>query len=137
MRRGERGSASAELALLTPLLVLLALLTVLAYRTVSAETTANTVAHAAARAATLQRTPAAAEAAAQQAVAHALRTHDLSCASHNLELDIAGLEPGATVQARLTCHADLSDLSGLGALPASTAIHGQASAVVDVYRSRP
>src|SRR5690625_7409784 len=96
MRRRERGSASVELALLTPLLILLALLTVLAYRTVSAETTANAVAHTAARAATLQRTPTAAEAAAHHAVANALRTHDLSCASHHLELDIAGLEPGAT-----------------------------------------
>jgi len=136
MRRRERGSASVELALLTPLLILLALLTVLAYRTVSAETTANAVAHAAARAATLQRTPTAAQAAAQQAVANALRTHELSCASHRLDLDIAGLDPGATVRARLTCEADLSALSGLG-VPATSTIIGKASAVVDVYRSRP
>ncbi|MFC4866298.1 TadE/TadG family type IV pilus assembly protein [Streptomonospora arabica] len=126
-----------ELALLTPLLILLALLTVLAYRTVAAETTANAVAHTAARAATLQRTPAAAETAAHRAVENALRTHELSCASHHLDLDIAGLQPGATVQARLTCHADLSDLSGLGMLSATSEVTGQASAVVDVYRSRP
>ncbi|WP_345556043.1 TadE/TadG family type IV pilus assembly protein [Streptomonospora halophila] len=136
MRRREQGSASVELAVLTPLLILLALLTVLAYRMVAAEMTANTLAHAAARAATLQRTPAAAEQAARQSVANALRTHDLDCAAYSLELDIAGLEPGATVDAALTCHVDLAGLSGLG-VPLTSEVRGEASAVVDVYRSGP
>src|SRR5699024_5534063 len=56
----DRGSATAELALLTPLLILIAVLVLLAHRIVSAGTAADAAAAAAARAATLERTPAAA-----------------------------------------------------------------------------
>ncbi|GAA3744515.1 TadE/TadG family type IV pilus assembly protein [Salinactinospora qingdaonensis] len=134
--RRDTGGAAVELALLTPALVLFALLVVLAYRTVSAEFTADTVAHAAARAATLQRSVAAAEIASREAAANALRTHELSCAGHTLTLDTAGLVPGSTVTATFTCHADLADLSGLG-LPGTYTATGTASAVVDTYRSAP
>ncbi|MBB6174950.1 Flp pilus assembly protein TadG [Nocardiopsis mwathae] len=136
MKRRDVGGASVELALLTPLLVLFALLVVLAYRTVSADFTANTVAHAAARAATLQRTPEAAQSAAHRTAADALRTHDLSCASYSLELDTSGLQPGSTVSARLTCRAELGDLTGLR-VPGSYVTHGTATAVVDTYRGQP
>ncbi|PSK89941.1 TadE-like protein [Murinocardiopsis flavida] len=134
--RRDEGGASVELALLTPLLVLLALLVVVAYRVVSADMTADAVAHTAARAATLQRSPEQANSAAQQAVANALRTHDLSCATYTLDLDTADLVPGSTVTATLTCHADLADLSGMD-VPGTYDAHGRASAVVDVYRGRP
>ncbi|GAA3745195.1 Flp pilus assembly protein TadG [Spinactinospora alkalitolerans] len=135
-RRHEHGGASVELALLTPLLVLIALLAVLAYRVVAAESTADAVAHAAARAATLQRTAEGANAAAHDAAANALRTHGLSCTTHILDLDTSGLEPGSTVSANLTCRADLADLSGLG-VPGTYEAQGTATAVVDVYRGQP
>lgn len=132
----DRGSASAELALLTPLLILIALLVLLAHRVVSAGMGADAAASAAARAATLERTPAEAHAAAETAAANAVRTHELGCAIYELDLDTGGLEPGATVAVTLTCTADLSDLSGLG-VPGSRTIQGTASSVVDSYRSTP
>ena len=130
----DRGSASAELALLTPLLILIAVLVLLAHRIVSAGTAADAAAAAAARAATLERTPAAAHTAAETAAANAVRTHELSCATYDLTVDTGRLQPGATVRATLTCTADLSDLSGLG-VPGTRTIEGTAASVVDSYRS--
>ncbi|GAB3474749.1 TadE/TadG family type IV pilus assembly protein [Nocardiopsis coralliicola] len=135
-RARERGSAAVELALLTPLLISLALLIVLAHRLISAGQGADAAAHAAARAATLERTPAAAQAAAEDAAANALLTHGLSCTTHDLRLEMGGLEPGTTVSVALTCRADLTALAGLS-LPGHCDVAGQANAVVDVYRSRP
>ncbi|GAB3726772.1 TadE/TadG family type IV pilus assembly protein [Nocardiopsis nanhaiensis] len=129
----DRGSASAELALLTPLLILIAMLVLLAHRTVSATMAADAAASAAARAATLERTPAEAQAAAETAAANAVRTHDLSCATYDLAIETGGLHPGATVAVTLTCTADLSDLSGLG-VPGSRTIEGTAASVVDTHR---
>lgn len=132
----DRGSASAELALLTPLIILIALLVLLAHRIVSAGMAADAAASAAARAATLERTPEAAHTAAETAAAAAVRTHELSCATYDLAIDTSGLEPGATVRVTLTCTADLSDLSGLG-VPGTRTIQGSAASVVDSYRSTP
>lgn len=137
MTRGrERGSASVELAVLTPLLLLLALLVVLGYRVVAAGSAADAAAHAAARAATLERTPEAAQSAAEQASAHALRAHPISCASHELGLELGGLEPGAAVTASVACTADLAGLTGLS-VPGTYTTTGEATAVVDRYRGTP
>lgn len=132
----DRGSASAELALLTPLIILIALLVLLAHRVVSAGMAADAAAASAARAATLERTPDAAHTAAETAAANAVRTHELSCTGYDLALDTGGLQPGATVRATLTCTTDLSDLSGLG-LPGNRTVQGSAASVVDSYRSTP
>lgn len=132
----DRGSASAELALLTPILIAIALLALLAHRVVTSTMAVDAAAHAAARAATLERTPDSASTAAETAAVEAVRTHSLSCASYDLVLDTAGLAPGATVEATFTCHADLSDLTGLG-LPGTRSIEGTATSVVDTYRSTP
>lgn len=132
----DRGSASAELALLTPVLILIAMLVLLAHRLVSAGMAADAAAHAAARAATLERTPAVAHTAAETAAAQAVRTHELSCATHDLTVNTSGLTPGTTVDVTLTCHAHLSDLVGLH-LPGTRTIEGTASSVVDTYRSTP
>ena len=132
----DRGSATAEFAIMVPALVLLALLALLAHHLVAARMGSDTAAHAAARAATLERTPAAAHTAAETAVEEALRTHGVACADYDLALDTAGLAPGATVTATVSCTADLSQLTGLG-LPGTTTVEGDATSVVDTYRSTP
>lgn len=132
----QRGSATVELAVLTPLLILLVLLIVLAHRLTTATQAADAAAHAGARAATLERTPEQARLAAEGAVADALRTHELSCSSHTLTLEMGALEPGGTVSAALTCQADFSGLTGLG-VPLHRDVKGEADAVVDVYRGHP
>jgi len=136
MRNPDEGSATAEFAIMVPALVLLALLALLAHHLVAARMGSDTAAHAAARAATLERTPAAAHAAAETAVDEALRTHGVACAEYDLVLDTAGLSPGATVTATVSCTADLAQLTGLG-LPGTTTVDGDATSVVDTYRSTP
>lgn len=134
--RCDRGSATAEFAIMVPALVLLALLALLAHHLVAARMGSDTAAHAAARAATLERTPAAAHTAAESAVQEALRTHGVACDDYDLDLDTRGLAPGATVSATVSCTADLSQLTGLG-LPGTTTVEGGATSVVDTYRSTP
>src|SRR5699024_6043940 len=84
----DRGSATAEFAIMVPALVLLDLLALLAHHLVAARMVSDTAAHAAASAATLE------------------------------------------------CTADLSQLIGLG-LPGTTTVEGDATSVVDTYRSTP
>lgn len=132
----EHGGAAVELSLLTPLFLALVLLVVLALRVVAAQSGADAAAHAAARAASLERSPQAAHTAAENAAANAMRTHDLACRRHDLDVATDGLRPGAQVRVSVTCHADLADLSGL-AVPGTYAAQGQATAVVDTYRENP
>ncbi|MFC7326864.1 TadE/TadG family type IV pilus assembly protein [Marinactinospora rubrisoli] len=139
IRRGarrERGSAAAELAILTPMLIAFALVMILAGRVVGARSTADEVAHAAARAASMERDVAQAEAASQQVAAAALASHGLRCADYTLELDHGGLEPGGAVTASLSCHVALSDLSALN-VPGSYTVQGESTAVIDTYRGTP
>ncbi|WP_433214689.1 TadE/TadG family type IV pilus assembly protein [Microtetraspora malaysiensis] len=75
--RTDKGSATAELVLLTPLLMLVALFAVATGRLVAARLEVNDAAHQAARAASIARTPSAADAAARSAVESALGANRL------------------------------------------------------------
>ncbi len=75
----ERGSGAAELALLTPALVALLMITVLAFRVTQADAEVADVAAEAARAASLERTPGAAADAAQNTAAANLAAGGITC----------------------------------------------------------
>ena len=75
----ERGSAAAELVLVTPLLFLLLLFAVAAGRLVQARLDVDSAAQQAARAASLARTPAAASAQATQVAQAALAGQSVTC----------------------------------------------------------
>ncbi len=132
----DRGSASVELALLTPGLVALALLMVLAGRVADAGSTADGVAHAAARAASMERTVGAAEATAAATAASSLAENGLVCGDHSVVLDHGGLVPGGAVTARVECRVGLDGLIGLG-VPGSYTATGSATVVVDTFRGQP
>ncbi|MBB6119165.1 TadE family protein [Nocardiopsis algeriensis] len=132
----DRGSASVELAVLTPALLAFALLMVLAGRVVDASTTADEAAHSAARAASLQRTVPAAEAAARSVATQTLAGHGLGCGSHTVTLDSGGLLPGGAVTAVVRCHVSLADLTGLG-VPGTHTVTGESTVVVDTFRGQP
>ncbi|MDT0303622.1 TadE/TadG family type IV pilus assembly protein [Streptomonospora wellingtoniae] len=135
-RDAQRGSMAVELTILTPMLILFAMLMILAGRVTRAEATADEVAHAAARAASMQRSTARAEAAAAETAAAALDSHGLACSEYTLTLDHGGLAPGGAVTAVLDCHIGLGDLSGL-ALPGTHTVEGEATVVVDTFRGQP
>lgn len=133
---GERGSATTEIVVLAPLLVLLALVVVGLGRLVDARLVVGDAAHQAARAGSLARTEGSARSAAVSAASSALRDARSSCTRPDVQLATGGLRPGGTVVARVTCTADLSDLTKIG-MPGSLALHGDAISPVDSFRSTP
>lgn len=131
--RDERGSAAAELALGAPLLVLLLLFVVFCGRLATTQVRISDVAHQAVRAATSARTPSQAATAAHETAASALAAAGVTCRSLAVAIDTAGLRPGSTVTATISCTVDLNDLSGLG-LPGSRTLTCTFSSVVDTWR---
>ena len=136
MRHRDRGSASVELALLTPALLAFAMLMVFAGRVVDAQATVGEAAHAAARAASLERTPQAASATAAAIADATLREQGMACTDHTAAVDHGGLAAAGAVSVTVRCTVDFSDLFG-AAFPGSRAIEGTATAAVDTFRGRP
>jgi Flp pilus assembly protein TadG len=131
---GQRGSATVELVLLTPLLVLIALAVLAVGRVTTARLDVEGAATQGARAASMARSPQTATRDAQDTVARSLAEDHISCSSLDTTVDTSAFEPGGWVTVTVTCHIDLDQLTGL-ALPATHTITTHAAAVVDAYRS--
>jgi Flp pilus assembly protein TadG len=129
----ERGSAAAELVLVTPFLFLLLLFAVAAGRLVNARLDVDSAAQQAARAASLARTPQAASAQAQQVAQAALAGQSVSCDPAVITPDTGDFVPGGEVTVQVTCTVRLSDLSLLH-VPGSETITSTFTAPVDTYR---
>lgn len=133
LRRDERGSAAAELTLLTPLLIVLLLFVVFCGRLADTKLRINDVAHQAARAATLARTSSQATANAQTTADAALASAGITCQSLSVSTDTQGLRPGSTVTVTVSCSVGLGDLTSLG-VPGSRTFESSFSSPVDVWR---
>jgi Flp pilus assembly protein TadG len=132
-RRGERGSASAQLVLLTPLLVLFILFFVGLGRETYARALVNDAAAQAARAATLNYlTPTAATAAANQNSTAALAQSGLSCAHETLNVNTSNDHPGGSISVTLNCQTNLADVVAAG-FPGSVTLTDTATAPIDPY----
>lgn len=132
-RRGEHGSATAELVLLTPLLILFVLFIVGLGRLAHARALVGDAAAQAARAATLHYlNPGQAAQAAQQTAADALRSAGLSCASQSTSVDTAGDHPGGSITVTLRCRVDLSAVTAAG-FPGSDTLQAAFTAPIDTY----
>jgi Flp pilus assembly protein TadG len=129
----ERGSAAAELVLVTPLLILFLLLAVAAGRLVQGKLDVDSAAQQAARAASEARTPQAAAAQAQQVAQAALAGQSVSCDPAVVTPDLGDFVPGGEVTVTVTCTVRLSDLSLLH-IPGSETITSTFTAPVDTYR---
>jgi Flp pilus assembly protein TadG len=134
LRRDERGSVSAELVLLTPLLILMLLFVVALGRLSGARIEVNGAAAQAARAASIARDPATATAMAKQTATAALSSDHVTCAQLRVNTDTAQFQPGGSVAVTVTCTVSLSELTGLR-LPASHSVMSRSVAVIDQYRS--
>ena len=132
-RRDESGSVTAELVLLTPLLILLLLFVVALGRLASARLEVDGAAAQAARAASIAQSPASATAMAQQTATAALSSDHVTCAQLSVDTDTSQFNPGGSVAVTVTCTVNLGDLTGLR-LPASESISSQATSVIDTYR---
>lgn len=132
--RAEEGSATAELVILTPLLILLLLFVVALGRLAGARGDVDGAAAQAARAASIARDPTAATAAATQAAQMALASQHVTCAHLGVAVDTTAFTPGGNVAVTVSCSVDLSALTGLH-LPAHETVTDRFVEPVDRYRS--
>lgn len=128
-----RGSASAELVICTPLLVLLALVALAIGRLVLQQSQVVDVARSAAEAASIWPTPAQAEYAAAVTASYQLVHDDLQCIAPVVSVDTAALQPGGRVSVSITCEVRLS-ANALPGVPGYVTLHASATAPVEQYR---
>lgn len=136
MMTGDRGSASLELVLLTPVLVLLVLLVAFAGRTAQTRADVDRAARDAARAASIARTPETAVEDGGSAASATLTAGDVTCRTLTVDVDTSTFVAGGSVRATVTCAVDLTDLGLLG-LPGSKSLTATFTQPVDVYRGLP
>jgi Flp pilus assembly protein TadG len=141
LMRGQRGSMSVELVIITPGLILLLLLVGAAGRVVEAQGHLDGAARDAARAASLAQSPPQAGQAALQAAQADLG--DTSwCAAGSVQAQVAGFpaagqpaQPGQAVTVTVSCDVNMSPFGLLGFRPAVLQ-HSQAVAPLDVFTCR-
>ncbi len=138
-RGRDTGSITLELTILTPAILLLLGLVIVAGRIEIANQAIDSASLAAAREASLARTAQAARAAATRAATENLAAHNLHCTGVTVSVDTTGfaVEVGtpAQVTARVTCTLDLGDLSVPG-VPGTRTLTSHAVSVLDTYRAR-
>ena len=108
-----RGSASLELVLVTPVVLLLLLLVVCAGRLAEARADVDRAARDAARAASIARDPSSAEDAGTSAASATLESGGISCRSLDVSVDVSRFTTGGTVATTVSCTVDLADLAEL------------------------
>lgn len=133
LRRADRGSVTAELALLTPLLVLLALAAVGLGRTESARIQVDSAARQGARAASLAPDRATAADRARRTVAQALAANTLTCTAGPVTVDLRTYQPGGLLTVTVSCAVDLRDV-GMPGLPGTITLVASATSPIDRYR---
>lgn len=129
----QRGSASVELVLATPILVALMLLAVAGGRLASSRGEVDAAARDSARAASIARSPAAAERDGGAAAEATLADRDITCQDLAVSIDLTDFRPGGSVTSTVACTVGLGDLTGLG-LPGRRTVTATFAAPVDRYR---
>ncbi|RKS04970.1 TadE-like protein [Nocardiopsis sp. Huas11] len=129
--RGDTGSATVELALLVPVLLLALLLVVVAGRQVSAALITQDAASVAARAASLQRDPASARTHAHQAAKGELADRGVVCDPFTASIDTSRFGAGGVAGVEVACTVTVIDLGGLGG---QRTLSATATSPVDPYR---
>lgn len=135
--RSERGAASTELALLTPVVLLVVAVMVGGGRVWFARAAVTDAAQSAARAATLEHSAGAARTRGEAMARTSLS--GVPCATQSVALDTSGFAVAvgqpAQVTASITCAVELADLFGLG-IPGSITVEASSASALDTYRRR-
>jgi Flp pilus assembly protein TadG len=132
--RGDLGSLTVELVVITPILLVMALM-MLAFGRVSASRQEVVEAsRAGAQAAAVMSNANSAQwgAAVDAAVGISNRGH--TCTNPQIVTDTSHFHPGGYVTVTVTCHVELSDVAVPG-MPGSTAVQASATAPIDPYRA--
>jgi Flp pilus assembly protein TadG len=130
----ERGSATTELVLITPVLTIMLLFVVALGRIASSRAEVDAAARDVAREAANARSIAEAVASSDTAALGDLGEGGVTCRSLAVALDTNDFRAGGTVTATVSCTVALQDLVGLG-LPASRTITARFTAPIDLYRA--
>jgi Flp pilus assembly protein TadG len=134
MRRRDPGVVSAEVAIIAPALIAVALFVHYAGNAVTTRSRVHHAAVTAARAATLVRVSAM-PAIADDTARRTLGENGVACASHDVDVTVdAGADPRVVV-VRVECTLDQSPLSFLGLQPRN--VSAEVSEVVDRWRAEP
>ena len=131
--RSEAGSAAAEIVILTPVLVLLALLFVLGGRLANALQEVGDAARTSVESAVISSTASSAQAQALAASGYEISHDGLQCAPYSLTTDLTHFTPGGSVSVQLRCGVGLVTL-GIPGLPGSVTLSGDAFAGIELYR---
>lgn len=131
--RGDCGSVTTELVIITPVAIALLCLVALVGRTATAREQVDEAARDAARAASLERDAASAEWSAETSASISMTTGGFSCAATNVDVDTAAFFPGGQVRVTVSCEIPLSDL-GLVGLSGTRRVSSSSVSVVDLYR---
>ena len=119
--------------MVTPVLLAMLLLLVLAARVNRTQAEVDGAARDAARAASIERDAGAADAAAHNAAAADLADAGVHCTSFNVASDTTAFVPDGSVRVEVTCTVALSDLAML-ALPSSRTMRSSFTAPIDRLR---
>lgn len=129
----DRGSSTAELVIVTPIVIVMLLLAVAFGRYAYGKQLIEQAASAAARAASLSSTAVQADNRAKQAAAASLSDAGVSCTSMTVAVDVSEFRAGGTVGVTLNCTADLSGLA-LSGVPGSVTMSATGRAPLETYR---
>ena len=129
----ERGSATTELVLLTPVLIIVLLFVVALGRVASAHQEVDAAARDAARAATNARSAQSARIDGTDAARTSLVAGGVTCRTLTVDVDTTDFRPGGLVTATVACTLELGDLAGLR-LPANRTMTSSFTAPVDEFR---
>jgi hypothetical protein len=136
--RAEDGSATTELVLVTPLLIILLLFATMAGRLALSRSDVQEAARDAARAASIERTADGADAAARAAAQANLEQSGTKCDDLHVEWQDPGdFKPGGSVAFKVTCQVPLGDLMLLRLPGGAKEVSATAVEVIDVYREAP
>jgi hypothetical protein len=129
--RGERGSASAEIVIIAPILILMTAVALTLGRLAIDRGEVAEAARAAAEAASVWPTAPQANEAAQLAAAYSLVHDGLDCLSPRVVVDAASLAPGGELAVTVSCTVQLESSFGL---PGAVTLVSSAVAPIETYR---
>ncbi len=124
---------TAELVILTPLLLVTVLLMVYLGRVATSRGDTDGAAHAGARAASLARTADQARQLGQNEASAFLGQRGVTCRRLGVTVDTSAFRPGGWVGVDVRCDVDLSDLAGLQ-VPGSQTLAAHFVSPVDTFR---
>ena len=129
----DQGSVAVELVAISPVLVVLALASLVFGRISAMNQEVTEAARAGAEAAAVQPSAAAARWSGSLNVVAALLQSARTCGHATVSTDTGQFVPGGTVTVRVTCQVPLSDI-GFPGVPGSTTVQASATAPIDPYR---